>query len=306
MRRLARDVEAVQVDDRHDDRAGRVDELRRARARAVVRDQVVGELDRVLRRRPLTGVVDAQLEEDRLAVLRRRVLRDLDAVDAAALDRRVVERQLLDEPRVAHRELLHLEVVVGESAVLVAAARQLRLRVGRGELRVGRPVRLRACLEVGDPHVEREAGVAQLALVGRPVQDDLDRVRVAVLGQVETQALEPALVLAGGGVDVDDLHLAGAAFGDLHEAHRQLGARGAAAEAARLHAELLALLHEALGELVGAECGRARDGAPGAGVEHAEVPVAAAGQAGADQPCVGRRGGDGLRAARTIDVTVVT
>ena len=48
----------------------------------VVGQQVVGELHRVLRRRPLTGVVDAQLQEDRLAVVRLRVLRDLDAVDS--------------------------------------------------------------------------------------------------------------------------------------------------------------------------------------------------------------------------------
>ena len=95
VRRLARDVEAVGVDDRHDDRARRVDELRRACAAPVVGQQVVGELDRVLRRGPLTGVVDAQLQEDRLAVLRLRVLRDLDAVDRPALDRRVVERELL-------------------------------------------------------------------------------------------------------------------------------------------------------------------------------------------------------------------
>ena len=136
--RLAREVEAVGVDDRHDDRARRVDEVRRAAARAVVGQQVVGELDRVLRRRPLTRVVDAELQEDRLAVPRGRVLRDLDAVDVAALDRLVVERQLLHEPRVAHGQLLELEVVVGEMAVLVAAAGQLGLRVRRRELRVGR------------------------------------------------------------------------------------------------------------------------------------------------------------------------
>jgi hypothetical protein len=56
--RLARDVEAVGVDDRDDDGAGPLEQVRRACVRAEARQQVVGELDRVLAGRPLAGVVD--------------------------------------------------------------------------------------------------------------------------------------------------------------------------------------------------------------------------------------------------------
>ena len=302
--RLARDVEPVGIDDRHDDRAGGVDQVGRAGARAVVGQQVVGELDRVLRRRPLARVVDADLQEDRLAVGRLRVLRDLDAVDAAALDRLVAQRELLHEPRVAHRQLLHLEVVVREMAVLVAAGRQLRLRVGGRELRVLVAVGLRLRLEVGDPDRVGEAGVAQRLLVGRAVQHDLDGVLVAVLGQVEPERLQGVLVLARR-ADVDELHLAVGLLGDLHEAHRQIGAGGLAAEAAGLDDELLAALDEALGELARAERGRAGHEAAGVGVEDAEVPVTAARQPGADQPRVRRGRGDRLRARGAVQVARV-
>ena len=249
--------------------------------------------------------MDAELQEDRLAVLRGRVLGDLDAVDVAALDRTVVERELLDQPRVAHREALELEVVVGEAPVLVRAAGELGLGVRRGELLVGRLVGLRARLEVGDAHGEREAGVTQLALVGGAVQHDLDGVGVAVLGQVEAQGLQVLLVLARARGDIDDLHLAGRALRDRDEADREVGARCAATEAAGLDAQLLALLDEALGQLVGAEAGRAGDLAPGARVEDAEIPVALARQAGADQAGCGRCGDDSLRARCTTGIACV-
>ena len=306
MLRLAREVEAVGVDDRHDDRARGVDEVRRTAAGAVVRQQVVRELDRVFRRRPLTRVMDAELQEDRLAVPRGRVLGDLDAVDVAALERLVIERQLLHESRIAHGQLLELEVVVGEMAVGVAAAGQLGLGVRRRELGVGRLVRLRARLEIGDPDAVGEAGVAQLALVGGAMQDDLDGVRVAVLGEIEAEALQPLLLLAGGRADVDDLHLADGALCDLDEVDRQVGARRAAAEAARLHAQLLALLDEALRQLVGREAGRAGDRAPRAEVEDAEVPVAIARQARADEARGGRGRRDRLRAGGPTDVLRMT
>ena len=67
-RGLARDVESVRVHDRDDDRPGGVHELRRARVPPVVPQQVVGELDRVLGRRPLTRVMNAHDQEGRLAV----------------------------------------------------------------------------------------------------------------------------------------------------------------------------------------------------------------------------------------------
>jgi hypothetical protein len=83
--RLARNVEAVGVDDRHDDRARAPHQVGGAGVGAVAAQEVVRELDRVLARRPLAGVVDAHLQEDRLAVLGARRLGDLDAVDLPAL-----------------------------------------------------------------------------------------------------------------------------------------------------------------------------------------------------------------------------
>ncbi len=302
MPRLAREVEPVDVDDRHDDRARRVHQVGRPSAPAVVRQQVIGELDRVFRGGPLARVVGAHQQEDRLAVPRVGILRDLDAVDVATLDRLVVERQLLDQPRVALGQLLELEVVVREVAIGVAAAGQLGLGVGRRELRVGRRVRLGARFEIGDAHVKAEARLAQLPLVGVAMQDDLDGVRVAVLGQIEVQALQPLLLLARGGADVHDLQLADGALRDRDVVDRQVGTRGAAAIATRLHAQLLSLLDEPLRELVGGEAGRTGQRATRAGVEDSEVPVALAGQSGADQP--GDRGGrrDRLRACGATDV----
>jgi hypothetical protein len=54
----------------------------------------------------------------------------------------------------------------------------------------------------------------------------------------------------------------------------QARARGAARAPAGLDDELAAAAGEALGQLAGAEAGRSGDGAPGALVEHADVPVA--------------------------------
>ena len=119
----------------------------------------------------------------------------------------MVERDRLDQRRVVHGELLHLEVVVRQVAVGRAAARQpeaarrARVRASRRALR--RVLRR----EVGDPDAVAEAGRAQLAGVGAAVEHDLDGVGVAVLGQVEPERLQALLVRARAGWHVDDLEL---------------------------------------------------------------------------------------------------
>ena len=144
--------------------------------------------------------------------------------------------ELLDQRRIARSATLHLEVVVGEMPVLVAAAGQLGLGVRRRELRVGGLVGLRARLEVGDADGVGEVGVTELALVGGAVQDDLDGVRVAVLGQVEAEGLQALCSLRA------RRRRRSApcrwSVGDRDEADRQIGARRAAPEAAGLDAQL--------------------------------------------------------------------
>jgi hypothetical protein len=98
------------------------------------------------------------------------------------------------------------------------------------------------------------------------VENDLDRVGIAVLGQVEAERLQATLVVAGRCGHIDHLN------------------RPA----------------EALGQLVAAGAGRSGDVALGLGVEDAEVPVAAALEPGAQQTF--RAGGD----AHHVGVRAIT
>jgi hypothetical protein len=122
--RLARQVEAVDVDDRDHDRAHVLDEARDLRVAAVAADQLERPLHRVLARRPLARVMDAHLQEDRLAVGLPHVARDLDAVHLAALERRVVERHRLDQLGRGGRQRLHLGLVVVKVPVAGPAGRE--------------------------------------------------------------------------------------------------------------------------------------------------------------------------------------
>ena len=119
-------VEAVGVDDRDDDDARLLQQVGDAGVPPVVAHQVVGELHRHLARRPLARVVQAHHEEHGLAARLGAldVVRDLDAVDGAALERLVRQREPLDDARLDGRELAQVVVVVGERPVGVPSARQ--------------------------------------------------------------------------------------------------------------------------------------------------------------------------------------
>ena len=111
-------------------------------------------------------------------------------------DRRVVERELLHQARVPHRELLHLELVVGQVPVRL--------------LPLGSPLfgfdaayfesATRSALACASRSATRTSKVkpASRSLFSSPApcSDDLDGVLVAVLGQVEAEGLQPPLVLA--------------------------------------------------------------------------------------------------------------
>ena len=184
----------------------------------VVAQQVVRELDRVLRRRPLTSVVHAHVQEDGLAVLRvRRVHGDLDPVHVTAQHALVLQRERPDEQRVPHRELLHLEVVVGQTPVAVPAARQRRRRPRAGRSAGPWPVASCPRSQVGDADAVAESGATKGASIATAVQHDLDRVGVAVLGQIEAEPLQTLLVRPAAGDHVDHLDLARACLGDRGE-----------------------------------------------------------------------------------------
>jgi hypothetical protein len=201
-------------------------------------------------------MVHAHDEEDRLPV--RRVLgagRDLDAVHVAAEQALVVERYRADERWVSHRQLLEPEVVVRQVAIRVAAARQPGYGRGPRVRDITPVVPLRTGRQVRDPDVVAEARPPQRASVGPAVQHDLDRILVAVLGQIEPERLQAGLVGTRARTDVDHLHRAGLPLCNLREADRQLGACGVAAEAALLNGEALAPADEALGERVAVVAG---------------------------------------------------
>jgi hypothetical protein len=186
---LARDVEPIRIHDRDDDRPRLVDQPRRQRVVPVAPQQVVGELERMLARRPLTSVMDADVQEGRLAVLCERILRDLDADDVAALDALVRQRDRLHQRRIAHREPLQLRLEVRKPPVGRAAARQRRavesLRVGL--VRAAVPAVQR--LDIGDLHVVGHPGRAQRRLVAGAVQRDVHAAGADVLGDVKAGVL---------------------------------------------------------------------------------------------------------------------
>ena len=253
-----------------------VHEAGRARVGAVAAQEVVGELHGVLGRGPLARVVDAHVQEDRLAVVdRRRVRGDLDGVHVAAQDGLVREHERPDQGRVPQRELLELELVVGQPAIRVAPAGQVAGDDPGGVLAVGPAVGARAAPEVGDLHVIVEAVGAQDAGVPPAVQDHLQRAAPPVLREVDTELGQPRLGRPGRRAHLHDLG-ALAVLAGRHgvEADAQARRAGVAPVAAGLHDERLPLAHEALRELVRGEAGRAGDAAPGPRVEHAEVPVA--------------------------------
>ena len=222
--RLPRDVEAVRVDDGHA-MIRRALSSRASDAVPVAQD-VVGELDRVLRRRPLARVVHAHVEEDRLAVVGvGHVVGDLQADDVAAEPGRMRERDQLRPVRVGGGEPLHLELVVREPPVRVRAGREVRLRVLLLVLQVRRALRLGLRFEVGDLDLVPEAGVAQRPCIARAVQHDIDGVAVTVLRQVQLQRLERPLGHGGPGLDGNQLLLLGAALGHGREADRHVRAR---------------------------------------------------------------------------------
>ena len=70
--------------------------------------------------------------------------------------------------------------------------------------------------QVGDADVVGEAGAGERRQVGGGVQHDLDVVVAGVLGEVQAKGAEPVLVLAGRGVDRDELRREGR-FGHRRE-----------------------------------------------------------------------------------------
>ena len=94
----ARGDEPVGVHDRDDDHADVWRAVRDPRvARVVALDEVARELHRELARRPLAGVVEAEVEEDGAAVVGAvHVCGDLDALDRPALEGRA-DRDRADE-----------------------------------------------------------------------------------------------------------------------------------------------------------------------------------------------------------------
>jgi hypothetical protein len=134
-------------------------------------------------------------------------------------------------------------------------------------------VAVRARGEIRDPDGVAETGPAQGALVGAAVQQHLERVGVAMLGEVKAERLEARAVGALRGHHVDDLEpVPGRAPGDPGEAHRQARVARGAAEAAGLDREPLAAQDEPGRQLVAAEGGRPGNEPPAA-TEDRHVPV---------------------------------
>ena len=84
----------------------------------------------MLARGPLARVVDAHLQEHRLAVALLGVLGDLDALDRQARQRLERQRERLDQVRVPAGQRLHLLVVVVQAPVAGAVAAGQRGRLG--------------------------------------------------------------------------------------------------------------------------------------------------------------------------------
>ena len=165
-------------------------------------DQVVGELHRVLARRPLPGVVQAH-EHERRALVGGGVGGvdaggDLDAVDRLALDALVGQLEQLHEAGVVGGERLHLGVVVLERAVVRVAGGERRAVHGGGVGAV-RCLDLRLPLDqVGDANLVGQVERAEQDQVRRRVQDHLDVVVSGVLGDVESAVGDDVALLQVG------------------------------------------------------------------------------------------------------------
>ncbi len=274
--RLARGVEAVRVDDRDHDRARALDQPGDPRVAGVVAvDELVGPLHRVLARGPLAGVVDAHLQEHRLAVADRvHVGGDLDPLDRAPLVGLVGERDRAHQVGIRGREVLHLLVVVGEVAVGRALARQRRLLDPGREALVRGLLRGALAGEVGDLDLVVEADLVERLAVSGAVEDDGDVAGSAVLGQVESERGEQLLVACPRGLDEDERGPAALGVGKRLAGERERGLLAGAGEPAGLNGERAVVGDEARGDLV-----RSRRGGGGhtlAGrVEDRDVPVRA-------------------------------
>ena len=205
-----------------------------------------------------------------------RVGGDLDALDRAALVRRVVEGDRLDEVGVLACESLHVLGVVEQPPVRVLAAGQRGRDIGGGEGGVGAPVPAALDREVRDLRDVLEAGVAQLARVGGAVQDDVDVAGAAVLGDVQARVrelLRPRARRSG------DAHHRGRLRGHGGQAlggGRQVRGPGATGHPARLHRQSTRGGHVAGRQLTAAAVGRAGHQAAGQRVEDRQIPVAGA------------------------------
>jgi hypothetical protein len=255
----------------------------------------------------------ADLEEHRLAVRRADVLGDLDAVHLAALERRMGERDRLDELGGGGDERLHLGLVVPQVAVAGRARRQRRGRRARAEGAVGSEVGARLRDEVVDLHAVAQAGVAQLVEVRGAVGDDVGVPALGVLGEVEVQRLEQVHGGERRRAHLDHRGLLRArAGGHRLREDAELRARRRAGAPAGLHGEATRAAEEAFGDLGGAEALRRRDDAAGGAVEDRHVPVAGRrGELRADQAggrhgqrlggAAGRAGGEQARVAGAGD-----
>ena len=249
-RGLAGQVEAVRVDDRHDDRPGPILQAVDARVLGVVERQVVRELQGALARRPLASVVDAHDREHRLAVGRVDVLGDLDAVDLAALVGLVGQRERLDAVRVVADELLERRLVLPQMPVGVVARGQRRGRPGRGVGLVG--LRVLGGLRDDVRHADAvgQALAGELVGVGGAVRQDLDEVGSAVLGLIEAERVEQVLGRRRRRVDPHDRELVRRAAGRQRRGRdRQARGAGRARYAAGLDRQRAAARGEALGDL---------------------------------------------------------
>ena len=273
----ARGLEAVRVDDRHDDVAAVPHDVGGARVTGLEAvDQLVGPLHRVLARGPLARMVDAHVQERRLAVVCIDVGRDLDAHHVLAEPRLIRQREQADETRVRVGQILQLGVVVGQRAIRGAAAGETGRGLGRAAL--GHPLPVALCDQVLDQHPPVQAGLEQRGLVVGPVQYDAQALRASVLGHVEPERQQLVLVRGRGREHAHERRRV--ALRQLQRAVAQPGVlqgggdgRRATRAAAGLHAERPGCGRVSDRDLLGVGGRVGGDRAAGC-VEHSDVPVA--------------------------------
>ena len=288
---LDRGVEAVDVHHRDDEGATALDDVRQPCSTGLVAvDQLEPELERRLVGGPLACVVGAEHDEVRPAVAgRRHVLGDLDAMDAAALDRLQRQREDPHEGRVIQRELLELLFDVGKRPVGRPAARQVgrralaRPRAALGAL-LDEPVLAVAGRDVGDLHAEREAGVGQLVLVLLRGEEQVLVLRRRVVGGVEPERTEVFALRGGLDRNADELErVAGLGGREVRadEPHGHIDRVDARAPA-RLHGELLPGPDDGGDDLAGPDSGGAVEDLAGVPIHDRDIPVTARRAGGPD------------------------